>query len=141
MDILTAPGGLLLGFVIAGILLPIAASIVLDGIVYLARGRGPKVLLIAGGITVVLAMVNYFAWQSGIAESETAAFDATDIDTMGGALELILLFSIPLALLAFAARMLVRYANPARRARENELAQDRKRHIASRKAHAHRGTA
>lgn len=137
MDILSAPLGLLLGFGLAGIVLPIVGSFVLDGVVFMLRGVGPKTLAIAGLLFVFLLIVTAIAWQNGTTEAVAAQYTVASVDTMNGALGLILAFSTPLAALAFATRMLTRYASPAKRATESFVAQARRERIAARKARRH----
>lgn len=138
MEILSAPTGLLLGFALAGVMLPIIGSFVLDGVVFMLRGVGPKTLLVSGTLFALAGAGTALAWQSGTNEAVAAAYSVTAVDTMNGALGLILLFSIPLALLAFATRMLTRYLNPAKRATEAFVAQARRERIAARRSQ-HRG--
>jgi len=127
MDLLTAPIALLIGLGLAGIILPFAASFILDGIVNQIRGRGPRMLIIAGGVTIVIAVVFAVVWQAGLSEAPNAAINsATDAGTVSGSLQLLLLFTIPIALLTFGARMLSRFANPVKRAKELQFVEARR---------------
>jgi membrane protein implicated in regulation of membrane protease activity len=127
MDLLTAPIALLIGLGLAGIILPFAASFILDGIVNQIRGRGPRVLIVAGGVTIIIAVVFAVVWQAGLSEAPNAAINsATDADTLSGSLQLLLLFTIPIALLVFGGRMVSRFVNPDRRAKEQALLQRRR---------------
>jgi cytochrome bd-type quinol oxidase subunit 2 len=131
MDLLTAPIALLIGLGLAGIILPFAASFILDGIVNQIRGRGSRVLIVAAGVTIIIAVVFAVVWQAGLSEasneaSNAAINSATDGDTLSGSLQLVLLFTIPIALLTFGARMLSRYANPIKRAKELQFVEARR---------------
>ena len=110
MDPISAPGGFLGGFVLEGILLPVVASFVLDGIVLWFRGRSPRVLLIATSLTLVILALNAVAWQNGVGglSDSQLAISAN----MTGAVGLILLISVPAALLGFGVRMMDLFLNP-----------------------------
>ena len=132
MDLLTAPIALLIGLGLAGIVLPFAASFVLDGIVNQIRGCGPRVLIVAASVTIIIAAVFAVVWQVGLAEAPDAAINsATDADTVSGSLRLFLVFIIPIALLTFGGRMLSRYANPIKRAKELQFVEARRAKLRS----------
>jgi hypothetical protein len=126
MDILTVPIGTLIGYVLAGILLPFSASFILDGIVNQVRGHGPKLLIAASGATVVIAAAFAVVWQIGVAEANaTIATRGTDVGTLTDSLNAFLLFTIPIALLVFGGRMVSRFVHPHKKAKEQELLQRR----------------
>jgi hypothetical protein len=129
MDQITAPGGFLGEFVLTGILLPIVGSFVLDGIVLWFRGRSPRLLLIAAALTVLIIGLSSLAWQNGVTASDTAV---STPDDMNGATQLVLLFSIPAALIGFGLRMLALFLNPATRAADQALIAARKAKRAAR---------
>ncbi len=118
MDQTSAPGGFLGGFVLAGILLPIVGSFVLDGIVLYIRGRSPRLLLIASAFTIAIVLLFAAAWQNGVSASEGSAVAG---DSMSGAIGLILMFSVPAALIGFGVRMLALFLNPRTRDADREL--------------------
>src|ERR1700712_5457436 len=123
MDQITAPGGFLGEFVLTGILLPIVASFILDGIVLFLRGRSLRMLLIAALLTVAIVGLSSLAWQNGIATSDTSTVSLPD--NMNGATQLVLLFSIPAALVGFGLRMLALFLNPATKAADAALIAER----------------
>ena len=140
MDQLSAsPGGYLGGFILAGILLPIAVSFVLDGIVMYFRGRGPTRLFTTAALTLLLVGIFSVVWQ-------TVIF-AGDAIELSGAIGMILWFSIPAAALGFGVRMLALFLNPTTKAADLEAIEQRKaRHearieasVAARKDAAARG--
>jgi len=101
-------GGYLGGFLIGGILLPICASFVIDGIVMYFRGRGPFRFLVTSGLT--LAFIALF-----LMSASNALIDGT-YGQLNSSIGLILWFSIPAAAIGFAVRMLAMFLNPATRA-------------------------
>ena len=107
MDPLSAPGGFLGGFVLVGIVLPVVASFVGDGIVFLLRGRGPLMLFFSAALTLGTLGLASIAMQNADLAGETA--------DVSGAIGLILCFSIPVALAGFGLRMLSLQLNPASR--------------------------
>jgi hypothetical protein len=123
MDQISAPGGFLGEFVLTGILLPIVASFVLDGIIHFFRGRSPKLLLIAAAFTALIIGLAALAWQNGVVASTDGGLSIPD--NMNGATQLVLLFSIPAALIGFALRMLALFLNPATRAADLALIAER----------------
>lgn len=126
MDILDAPTGMLIGYLLAGILLPFSASFVLDGIVNQVRGHGPKSLIVAGGATVVIAVAFVIVWQIGVAQANaTIATRGTDVGTLADSLDAFLLFTIPIALLVFGGRMVSRFVHPHKKAKEQAVLQRR----------------
>jgi hypothetical protein len=112
MDTITAPGGFLGGFFLAGILLPISASFIVDGIVLYFRGRTPVRLVTAASLTLVIIVLYGIAWQNALYVNEG--------QQLSGAIGLILWFSIPAAALGFAVRMLALFLNPSTRALDQE---------------------
>jgi hypothetical protein len=136
MDQITAPGGFLGEFVLTGILLPIVGSFVLDGIILWFRGRSPRLLLIAAALTVLIIGLSSLAWQNGVTAADTSL---STPDDMNGATQLVLLFSIPAALIGFALRMLALFLNPATRAADQALiAERRAKHESKREARSNR---
>ena len=92
-----AYGGILIGTVA----LPVAASFLLDGIVQLLRGNGPKLFVLALVMAAVLAGVGYLLWQFGIGHpSVTPATQAV----MATVAQYLLTISTVLALLGFVFR-------------------------------------
>jgi hypothetical protein len=135
MDQTSAPGGFLGGFVLAGILLPIVGSFILDGIVLYFRGRSPRLLLIASTFTIAIVLLFAAAWQNGVSTSEGSTVTG---DTMSGAIGLILMFSVPAALIGFGVRMLALFLNPRTRDADHALIAARARrraHRAVRRSH------
>ena len=93
---LAAVGGVL---VLAGIL-PFIASWMLDGVVQVLRSNGLKLFLMGTGFTVLVAAAGIFVLQYGLnvtGDSEPTAAVASLAQT-------ILMFTLPLALIAFAIR-------------------------------------
>jgi hypothetical protein len=123
MDTISAPGGFLGEFVLTGILLPIVASFILDGIVLFLRGRSLKVFLLAAVLTAAIVGLASLAWQNGVATSNSSTISLPD--NMNGATQLVLLFSIPAALLGFGLRMLALFLNPATKAADLALIAER----------------
>jgi hypothetical protein len=122
----SSPGGYLGGFILAGILLPIAVSFVLDGIVMYFRGRGPFRLIATAALTIILLLVFTMVWQ-------TVIF-ANDTTELTGAISMILWFSIPAALLGFAVRMLALFLNPTTKAVDRQAIEQRAARAAERAA-------
>jgi hypothetical protein len=104
MDQFTAPGGFLGGFVLGGILLPIAASFVVDGIVLYFRGRGPQRLFTTALLTLAMIGLYSMAWQNAVY--------AGMAEQLAGSIGLILWFSIPAAILGLGVRMIALALNP-----------------------------
>jgi len=134
MDPLTAPGSFLGGFVLAGILLPIALSFVVDGAVLLSRGRGPLRLLSTVALTLVIIGLYSVAWQN-------AAYTGQSVQ-LAGMVGLILWFSVPAALIGVGIRMTALVLNPATTAIDKEaIAKRDARHSARDGQHRHHGMA
>ena len=108
MDPISAPGGFLGGFVLVGILLPVVASFIGDGIVYVLRGRGPIMFFWSTALTAAILGLAAMAMQNADVAGET--------DDVTGAIGLVLCFSIPIALAGFGLRMLALRLNPMSRA-------------------------
>lgn len=67
-NVLLATGALVVahcGILMGTVCLPFAASFLLDGIVQLLRGDGPKLFLGSLGLVVLLAGAGYALWQFG----------------------------------------------------------------------------
>jgi len=128
MDQFTAPGGYLGGFVLAGILLPIAVSFVIDGAVLYFRGRGPLRLATTSTLTLAIIGLYSVAWQN--------AMYAGLAGQLEGSITLILWFSIPAAALGLAVRMLALVLNPTSKAMDKAaIAKREARHLARETAH------
>jgi hypothetical protein len=140
VDPLSAPGGFLGGFVLVGIILPVVASFLGDGIVFLLRGRGPLMLFFSAALSLGTLGLASVAMQNADHVGES-----TDVS---GAIGLILCFSVPVALVGFGLRMLSLHLNPASRgadmaaigariARENARREARANHAKRPKVAAH----
>lgn len=121
-----SPGGYLGGFLLAGILLPIAVSFLLDGIVMFFRGRGPVRLFTTAALTVVLIGLYTILWQNAIYAGQTIQ--------LSQAVGLILWFSIPAATLGFGVRMLALFLNPTTKAADHAAIELRRARQAERTA-------
>jgi hypothetical protein len=129
MDQFTAPGGFLGGFVLAGILLPIAVSFVIDGAVLYFRGRGPLRLATTSSLTLAIIGLYSVAWQNAMYAGLT--------EQLAGSITLILWFSIPAAVLGLAVRMLALVLNPTSKSIDKAaIAKREARHLAREAAHA-----
>ena len=129
MDQFTAPGGFLGGFVLAGILLPIATSFVIDGAVLYFRGRGPLRLLTTSSLTLAIIGLYSVAWQNATYAGLT--------EQLEGSITLILWFSIPAAVLGLAVRMLALVLNPTSKSIDRAaIAKREARHLAREAAHS-----
>jgi hypothetical protein len=128
-------GGYLGGFVIAGILLPICVSFVLDGIVMYFRGRGPFRLFVTFALTLALVGLYVLACENAVLAGTYAQ--------LAGSVGLILWFSIAASTLGFGVRMLAMFLNPATKALDEKAIAERKaKHEArlearSARAHGH----
>jgi hypothetical protein len=123
MDQLMAPGGFLGGFVLAGIMLPIALSFVVDGAVLLIRGRGALRLLSTAALTLVIVGLYSVAWQN-------AVYTGASVQ-LAGMIGLILWFSIPAALIGLGIRMAALVLNPESNAIDKQaIAKREARHSA-----------
>lgn len=126
MDSSLTLGGFLGGFLLAGILLPIAVSFVVDGAVVFFRGRGPTRLVVSALVVIAIISLYPIALQN--------ADDLGAAQQMQGAIGLILWFSIPAAVVGLAIRMMALLLNPHSKAIDQEA-------IVKREArHAARGT-
>jgi hypothetical protein len=120
-DSLSSLGGFLGGFLLAGIFLPIAASFVVDGVVFFIRGRGLTRLVIATVLTILLIGLYTLVWQNAMESGGAASLDQT--------IGLILWFSIPAAALGVAVRMLALVLNPSSKAQDQDaIARRAERH-------------
>ena len=133
MDQLTAPGGFLGGFVLAGIMLPIALSFVVDGAVLYFRGRGPLRLLFTAAVTLAVMGLYSVAWQNAI--------DTGQAQQLSGMIGLILWFSIPAAVIGLAVRMVAIIVNPTSKAIDKAAIEKRAERHAARAAERHHGVA
>jgi hypothetical protein len=133
MDQLTAPGGLLGGFMLAGIMLPIALSFVVDGAVLYFRGRGPLRLLLTAALALAMMGLYSVAWQNAI--------DTDQAPQLAGMIGLILWFSIPAALLGIGVRMTALIVNPATKSIDRAAIEKREERHAARVAARQHGVA
>jgi hypothetical protein len=133
MDQLTAPGGFLGGFVLAGIMLPIALSFVVDGAVLYFRGRGPLRLLFTAAVTLAVMGLYSVAWQNAI--------DTGQAQQLSGMIGLILWFSIPAAVIGLGVRMVAIIVNPTSKAIDKAAIEKRAERHAARVASRHHGVA
>jgi hypothetical protein len=117
-DQLFAPGGYLGGFILAGILLPIALSFVVDGTVLYLRGRGPLRLFAAALVVLAVLFLYSIAWRNAIYAGQA--------QQLSGMVGIILWFSIPAAALGFAVRMLALFLNPSSKAQDRDAIAKRK---------------
>ncbi|TFD70519.1 hypothetical protein [Cryobacterium fucosi] len=89
------------GILIGTVGLPFVASFILDGIVQLLRGRGPKLFVLALFFSAVLAGGGYLLWKFGTGNPTVTAPTLTSMATVATYL---LTISIVLALIGFVAR-------------------------------------
>jgi biotin transporter BioY len=141
VDISSATGGFLGAFVLIAIVLPIAASFLLDGIVHILVHRDIRRILIAGAVTGAVLALYGLAWQNGIAAADFNAYRGGTVDSMDGAALIVLPFSILCATIGFAARMLDLFLNPRNRAtqqaaRRSAQVERQRRSLRRRLAHA-----
>jgi hypothetical protein len=130
MDPLTAPGSFFGGFVLAGIMLPIALSFVVDGAVLLSRGRGPLRLLSTVALTLAIVGLYSVAWQNAV--------DTDQSVQLAGMVGLILWFSVPVALVGVGIRMTALVLNPTTEAIDKEaIAKREARHSARARQRRH----
>lgn len=99
--------------IVLGILVPFAASAVLDGIVHAFRARGFTYLLVTLTLTAILIFVGALLWNAGVYDPASAAdADAADLERH---LIALLWVSVPFAIIGFMIRAIVRWSR-ARRA-------------------------
>jgi hypothetical protein len=108
MDSSLTLGGFIGGFLLAGILLPIAVSFLIDGAVVFFRGRGPTRLVASAAVVVAIVSLYPVALQN--------AQYSNSASQLAGAVGLILWFSIPAAAVGTAIRMMALMLNPASKA-------------------------
>ncbi len=89
------------GGIILAVLLPFAATAILYGFLGSARGKGAKVLILAVVFTAVIAAGGWFMWKWGVNTSLTISNLEAFPDGMRASVQMLLLISIPLALLSF----------------------------------------
>lgn len=104
MDSSLTLGGFIGGFVLAGILLPIAVSFLIDGAVVFFRGRGPTRLVLSAAVVIAMVSLYPIALQN-------ADYSGSSTQ-LAGAVGLILWFSIPAAAIGLAVRMMALVLNP-----------------------------
>jgi hypothetical protein len=132
MDQFTAPGGYLGAFVLAGILLPISISFVVDGVVMYFRGRGIFRLITTAALTIALVGLYTVVAQNAFAAGEGV--------TLTGAIDAILWVSIPAAALGFGVRMLALFLNPTTKAADREAIEQRRARHSARDSRRHAST-
>ena len=91
-----------IGILIGTVAMPFSASFILDGIVELLRGNGPKLFVLALAFTAVLAGGGFFLWQFGCGNPTVTA---VTLASMAVVTQYLLTFSTVLALVGFGARM------------------------------------
>jgi hypothetical protein len=133
MDQLLAPGGILGGFLLAGIMLPIALSFVVDGAVLYFRGRGPLRILLTAALALAIMGLYSVAWQNAIETGQA--------QQLAGMVGLILWFSIPAALIGLGVRITALMVNPATKAVDKAAIQKREERHAARAAGRRHGMA
>jgi hypothetical protein len=133
MDQSLAPGGILGGFLLAGIMLPIALSFVVDGAVLYFRGRGPLRLVFTAAVTLAIMGLYSVAWQNAI--------DTGLAQQLSGMVGLILWFSIPAALVGLGVRMVALIVNPTSKAIDKAAIEKRAERHEARVAARHHGMA
>jgi len=119
-NVLLGTGALLVantGILIGTVCLPFAASFLLDGIVQILRGDGPKVFQVALARVVVLAVGGYLLWRLG---NSYAGVDAGRQPLMVTIALSLLLLSTVLALVGFVVRT-VKLLRNARQAADRLL--------------------
>lgn len=129
MDSSLTLGGFIGGFVLAGILLPIAVSFLIDGAVVYFRGRGPARLAVSAAVVIALVTLYPIALQN-------AAYSGSQAQ-LAGAVGLILWFSVPAAALGLAVRMIALVLNPASKAIDDAAIAKRAGRHAARVAASH----
>ncbi len=117
-DQLFAPGGYLGGFILAGIMLPVALSFVVDGAVLYFRGRAPLRLIAAALVVLAVLFLYSIAWQN--------ALNTGQAPELLGMVGIILWFSVPAAALGFGVRMLALFLNPSSKALDRDAIEKRK---------------
>lgn len=90
------------GILIGTVAMPFSASFILDGIVELLRGNGPKLFVLALAFTALLTGCGYVLWQFGTGNPTVTS---VTLASMAVAIQYLLTFSILLALLGFGLRM------------------------------------
>jgi hypothetical protein len=99
--------------IVLGILVPFAASAVLDGIVHAVRGRGFTYLLVTITLTAVLVFAGALLWNAGVYDPATSA-EAADAADLEGHLIALLWVSVPFAIIGFMIRAIVRWSRSRR---------------------------
>jgi len=90
------------GIVLGSVGMPFVASFILDGVVQLLRGKGPKLFVLAFVFAAVLAGGGYALWQVGTGNPTVTA---GTLESMAVVTQYLLTFSIVFALVGFAVRM------------------------------------
>jgi hypothetical protein len=104
-DLLVDIGALVVahsGIVLGSVGMLFMASFILDGIVELLRGKGPKRFVLAFVLTAVLAGGGYALWRFGTGNPTVTA---GTLESMAVVTQYLLTFSIVFALVGFAVRM------------------------------------
>jgi hypothetical protein len=84
--------------------LPFFASFALDGLLHLGRRRGPKLLLLSVGSSIVIGLAAYVAWKYFVTAALPNVGGAAFIESMREVIRMLLPYAIGLALLGFVAR-------------------------------------
>jgi hypothetical protein len=119
------PTGYLIAFGLGGGLLPIVSSFIVDGIVHALRGRGFRMLVISALLTIAVLLGAELAWMNGSADAVAATTAAFEPDSLDGAIQLLLIFSISASLIGLALRMLALFLNPTSKAKDAAAIQAR----------------
>ena len=104
-DLLFGIGALVVaysGILIGTVGLPFMASFILDGIVELLRGNGPKLFVLAFAFSAMLAGCGYALWHFGTGNPTVTS---GTLASMAVATQYLLTFSIVFALIGFGVRM------------------------------------
>jgi hypothetical protein len=125
---LSSLGGFLGGFLLGGILLPICVSFIADGVVMYFRGRGPFRMIATTALTAAFVGLYLMAASNALVTNE--------YQQLSSSIGLILWFSIPAAAIGFGVRMLAMFLNPASKALDQKVIQERKARHAARHSSA-----
>lgn len=94
----TAELGLMTGALVLGLAVPFVAVLVLDAIVGLLRREGPKSLIGAIVMTLVVGGGGYALWLIGLRYTSAAVADSQAL------IVALLMFTVPIAMVAFVVR-------------------------------------
>lgn len=105
-----------IGVIVLVVFLPFVSTFILDGVVHVFRGRGLKPLLIGVAFTVVVAIVGVATISYGQPEGGPAPETAAGMASIA---ELLLPFSVGLALLAFVFRTISTFSRSSAKSRRS----------------------